>query len=55
MSFNNRKLNSVRLYGKEVNLSQIGPSWQIHTAIRPIRCIVNGEQLRKPPKLPHFP
>jgi len=24
--FNNRKLNSVRLYGKYVNLSQIGPS-----------------------------
>jgi len=28
MPFNNRKLNSVRLYGKEVHvmLSQIGPS-----------------------------
>jgi len=24
MLFNNRKLNSVRLYGKEVNLSEIG-------------------------------
>jgi len=23
MPFNNRKLNSVRLYGKEVNLSEI--------------------------------
>jgi len=27
MPFNNRKLNSVRYYGKEVNLSEIGPSW----------------------------
>jgi len=26
MPFNNRKLNSVRLYGKEVNLSEIGHS-----------------------------
>jgi len=26
MPFNNRKLNSVRLYGIEVNLSEIGHS-----------------------------
>jgi len=26
MPFNNRKLNYVRLYGKAVNLSEIGPS-----------------------------
>jgi len=26
MPFNNRKLNSVRLYGKEVYLSKIGAS-----------------------------
>jgi len=26
MPFNNRKLNSVRLYGKQVNLTKIGPS-----------------------------
>jgi len=30
MPFNNKKLNSVRLYGKYINLSKI------HTAIRPI-------------------
>jgi len=28
MLFNNGKLNSVQLYGKEVNLSETGPSWQ---------------------------
>ena len=31
MPFNNRKLNSVPLYGKEVNISRIGRSWQNYT------------------------
>jgi len=28
MPFNNRKLNSVRLYSKEVSISEIGAPWR---------------------------
>ena len=50
MPFNNRKLHSVRLYDKEVNLSQIGPSWQ--NSYRYTAHTMHCQLGRKPQKLP---
>jgi len=44
MLFNIRKFNSGRLYGKYINLSQVGLRSEIYTSIRPIQCIANGEE-----------
>jgi len=49
MPFNNWKFNSVRLYGKEVNLSQLGPSWR--NSYRYMAHTMHCQWGRKPPKL----
>ena len=46
-------MNSVRLYGKEVNLSQIGPSWQIHYTAHTMHC--QWGTIKKTPKITPFP